>query len=331
MISVNGLLILFKCFIYLLIVVFTSFTCLVVLLKIWLEPKTGICKCKTRLYGKVALITGGNSGIGLETARDLAKRGARVIIACRNAAKSEQAVTDIIATTGNTNVEYRSLNLCKFNSVRDFAEDFNKTVDRLDILVNNAGCACLPDRTSDDGIDLVMQTNHLGPFLLTNLLMDKLISSKPSRIVIVSSYLHNFGRLDLEDIAGINTKGDFLKYANSKLCNVLWMKALAKRLPKGVIVNALHPGLVKTDIFKRLPSYVRKIINILTDLMFKNSKEGAQTTIHLCVCEELTGFTGGYYKDCKLHPYHKICDDADFVNMFWDKCLLLTSRRERDL
>ncbi|CAG5055304.1 unnamed protein product [Parnassius apollo] len=117
--------------------------CLVVWLKICLEPKTGICRCKTRLDGKVALVTGGNSGIGLETARDLAKRGARVIIASRNAAKSEQAVTDIIATTGNKNVEYRCLNLCKFSSVRDFADDFNKTVDRLDILVNNAGCADL--------------------------------------------------------------------------------------------------------------------------------------------------------------------------------------------
>ncbi|CAG5055306.1 unnamed protein product [Parnassius apollo] len=307
--------------------------CIVVLLKICLEPKTGICRCKTRLDGKVALVTGGNSGIGLETARDLAKRGARVIIASRNAAKSEQAVSDIIATTGNTNVEYRSLNLCKFSSVRDFADDFNKTVNRLDILVNNAGCANMPLRASDDGIDLVMQTNHLGPFLLTNLLMDKIISSKPSRIVIVSSYFHNFGRLDLDDIAGINTTfnilllGHFIKYANSKLCNVLWMKALAKRLPSGVTVNALHPGLITTDIFNWLPSYVKKIMNIITDLLFKNAKEGAQTTIHLCVCEERTDFTGGYYKDCKLHPYHKICDDADFVDMFWDKCILLTSRK----
>ncbi|CAG5055302.1 unnamed protein product [Parnassius apollo] len=307
---------------------------LLVLLKIWLEPKTGICRCETRLDGKVALVTGGNSGIGLETARDLAKRGARVIIASRNTAKSEQAVTDIIATTGNKNVEYRSLNLCKFSSVINFADDFNKTVNRLDILVNNAGCVWMPHRTSDDGIDLVMQTNHLGPFLLTNLLMDKLISSKPSRIVIVSSYLHNFGRLDLDDIAGINTAfnrrllGNYLKYANSKLSNVLWMKALAKRLPNGVTVNALHPGVVTTDIYEWIPSYVRKILNILMDLIFKNAKEGAQTTIHLCVCEELTGFTGGYYKDCKLHPYHKICDDVDFVDMFWDKCILLTSRKQ---
>ncbi|KPJ00807.1 Protein tyrosine phosphatase domain-containing protein 1 [Papilio xuthus] len=258
------------------------------------EPKSGVCRCKTKLHGKTALVTGGNSGIGLETARDLAGRGARVIIACRNEEKSKQAIADIIETTGNNNVEYRHLNLCKFSSIREFADNFNKTVDRLDLLVNNAGCAGLPLKISDDGLDLVLQTNHFGPFLLTNLLMDKLIASMPSRIIIVSSFLHNFGRLDINDLGDVNTKGYyFTKYANSKLCNLLWMKALVKRLPSGVTVNSLHPGFVWTNIFKRLHPLAEKLVYILTTLMFKDSKEGAQTSIHLCVCPELSlGRTG---------------------------------------
>ncbi|XP_014363990.2 retinol dehydrogenase 11-like [Papilio machaon] len=324
MISIHALIIFFKFIAYL----FTLTVFLIVTLKLWLEPKAGVCRCKTKLHGKTALVTGGNSGIGLETARDLAGRGARVIIACRNEEKSKQAVADIIATTGNNNVEYRHLNLCKFSSVREFADDFNKTEDRLDFLVNNAGCAGLPLKISDDGFDLVLQTNHFGPFLLTNLLMDKLIASKPSRIVIVSSFLHNFGRLDINDLGEVNMKGRYFnKYSNSKLCNLLWTKALAKRLPNEVTVNALHPGFVRTDIFKRLHPFVQKFIRFITTLMFKDSKEGAQTSIHLCVCPELSEISGEYFKDCKIHSYHKLCKDDVFVDKFWEKCVSLTAKK----
>ncbi|XP_013175330.1 PREDICTED: retinol dehydrogenase 11-like [Papilio xuthus] len=324
MITIQALIVIFKLIAYL----FISFVFLIITLKMWLEPKSGVCRCKTKLHGKTALVTGGNSGIGLETARDLAGRGARVIIACRNEEKSKQAIADIIETTGNNNVEYRHLNLCKFSSIREFADNFNKTVDRLDFLVNNAGCAGLPLKISDDGLDLVLQTNHFGPFLLTNLLMDKLIASMPSRIIIVSSFLHNFGRLDINDLGDVNTKGYyFTKYANSKLCNLLWMKALVKRLPSGVTVNSLHPGFVWTNIFKRLHTLAEKLVYILTTLMFKDSKEGAQTSIHLCVCPELSEVSGEYFKDCKMHSYHKLCKDDVFVDKFWEKCISLTAKK----
>ncbi|KOB71288.1 Retinol dehydrogenase 11, partial [Operophtera brumata] len=258
----------------------------------------GRCKSSAKLHGKVALITGGNSGIGLETARDLARRGATVIVASRDEEKSSKAVSDIIKTTGNKNVEHKFLDLAKFSSVRKFAEDFEKSFDRLDILVNNAGCAGLKHRITEDGINIVMQINYFGPFLLTNLLKKKLIASKPSRIVVVSSKAHQYAKFDIEDIKGLNEIHYFANYSNSKLCNVLWAKALSNDLPDGVTANALHPGVVKTDIFNRIPPLLRKVVLFLIGAIFKSAEEGAQTSIQLAVAEELENKTGGYYSEC---------------------------------
>ncbi|XP_045505481.1 retinol dehydrogenase 11-like [Colias croceus] len=148
------------------------------------EPTNVLCKCTARLDGKLVIVTGGNSGIGFQTAKDLANRGAKVIIADVN--NSDASVKNIIEATGNEKVEYRHLDLADFKSVRTFAEDINKTVDRLDILVNNAGILTENNYITKDGAAITMQVNYLGPFLLTSLLMDKLTSTK-SRIVIVAS------------------------------------------------------------------------------------------------------------------------------------------------
>ncbi|CAK1543592.1 unnamed protein product [Leptosia nina] len=147
--------------------------------RIYFQPIKEVCNCETKLHGKVALVTGGNSGIGKETARDLARRGARVIIASRDNKKSEAAVNDIIYTTGNANVLYRHLDLAKVESIRQFAEDF-KDEDRLDILVNNSGVGGLKNKCNERNIDVIMQINYFGPVLLTNLLLDKLKKSAPS-------------------------------------------------------------------------------------------------------------------------------------------------------
>ncbi|XP_072948361.1 uncharacterized protein [Epargyreus clarus] len=265
--------------------------CHAVFARLYIEPINAVCRCKTKLHGKVALVTGGNSGIGLETARDMARRGARVIIACRDAKRSQEAIEDIARTTGNPNVEFRYLDLFKPSSIREFAADFNNTVDRLDILVNNAGCAGPKLRLADNGVDIVMQVNHIGPFLLTNLLLDKLKASKPSRIVIVSSKMHYIGNIDVQDLRGVKTNYHCIRYANSKLCNVLWAKALAKRLPAGITVNSLHPGFVQTDIFKRMGIYTN-FVTMIARLVFKTADKGAQTTIHLCVAPELQNCLG---------------------------------------
>lgn len=314
--------ILFKVIFY----IFLLLVALCVTVRLVVEPVKGVCRCDVDLRGRVALITGGNSGIGLETARALAQRGARVIIASRDAAKSQRAMEDIMNTTGNRNIEYRHLDLSKFNSVREFAREFNRTVDRLDILVNNAGAAGVKQRLSSDGIDLVMQINYLSAFLLTNLLLDKLVASRPSRIVIVTSYGHKLANFDPNDLAGVKSKGYWTKYANSKLCQVLWTKALAQRLPAGVTVNCLHPGIVRTDIMDKLPYRWRKLIHFVIDLGFKTPREGAQTSLHLSVAPELEHATGGYYSDCSLAKESKIARDKDLVERVWNDSVILTNK-----
>lgn len=285
----------------------------------------GKCKNKARLDGKVVLITGGNSGIGLETARDLAKRGAKIVIASRDEKKSKEAVEDIIATTGNDRIEHKHLDLGNFSSVRKFAEEFKKEFDRLDILINNSGTGGLKHKLTEDQIDIVTQINYFGPFLLTNLLLDTVIKSKPSKIIIVSSKAHLYGKVDLEDLRCHVKKPWYTIYANTKLYNVLWAKALSKKVPEGVTVNALHPGLVKTDIFNRFGPVMRKIVLAFIGSVYKSPEEGAQTTIHLAVSEEVEHVTGSYFVDCQLSEESKEARREDFINDLWEKSLLITN------
>ncbi|KAL0849726.1 hypothetical protein ABMA28_011684 [Loxostege sticticalis] len=285
------------------------------------------CKCKTKLDGKVALITGGNTGIGLETARDLARRGATVIIASRNVEKSEAAVKDIIKTTGNTKVHFKRLNLLKFSSIIKFADEFNKEYNNLDILVNNSGTTMFKQSLSEDGVERVIQINYVGPFLLTNLLMNKLIASKPSRIVIVSSKANEFHEIDPDDIAGVKPLDVLTRYSNSKLYDILWAKALAKRLPEGVTANAIHPGIVKTEIFNSLSDRMRKVVLWVISVFFKNAEEGAQTTIHACVAPELELVSGEYFEECRIRLANKVTRDEKLVDYVWENAMKLVNDR----
>lgn len=304
--------------------VFVGVGACIAFVKLFIEGKNAECKCQTRLDGRVALVTGGNKGIGLETARDLARRGARVIIASRDTAKSKQAVEDIIYTTENEAVEYRFLDLSKFSSVIHFAEDINRNIEKLHILVNNAGLVQGPSTPTEDGCNIIMQVNYLSAFLLTLLLLKKLIASKPSRIVIVSSYIHKIHYFNSNDLAGLRTRLNLMKYANSKLCQILWMKALMKRLPDGVTVNAVHPGIVKTDLFNTLSPLLQMVIRPMIIVFFKNVREGAQTTIHLCVAPELENITGQYYANCRpASMSYRVRNDL-LVERVWIESFKLT-------
>ncbi|XP_039747325.1 retinol dehydrogenase 12-like [Pararge aegeria] len=316
------LIVITKCTACILAIIFAFF----LLLRLWVEPFKGRCKCKTKLHGKVALITGGNSGIGFETAKDLAKRGARVIIASRNDEKSAKAVESIKKETGNHNVEYRQLNLEKLNNIREFAKKFNNDFDRLDILVNNAGCGEFGKGNTEHGIDLLMQINYVGPFLLTHLLLDKLIISKPSRIVIVSSYLHAYANIIPEEITVAKPVNFYTRYARTKLCNVLWAKELAKRVPEGIIVNALHPGLVMTNIFDTFNPVIRYLLYFIIYILFKTAEEGAQTIIHLCVSPDSVNWTGGYYQNCKKVQPSKKVENSDLARRLWDESISIINK-----
>ncbi|KAK4875325.1 hypothetical protein RN001_011747 [Aquatica leii] len=271
---------------------------------------------------KTIIITGGNAGIGKEAAMELAKSGARVIMACRNQDTGKTCRDEIIETTGNTNVILKKLDLSSFQSVRDFAEDINKNEDRLDVLIHNAGVWLSKNVNNDDGVDLTMATNQFGPFLLTHLLIDLLKKSAPSRIVIVSSVSHFFGRLGFDQSKRyVPSYFPHLNYFNSKFANVCFANELALRLKdSNITVNSLHPGIIKTDIWNTFPAPISWSVALFSKVFFKTAKEGCETIVYLAVSEDVDGVTGKYFVDCKKSHMSKRTRSNEFNKKFWEIC-----------
>lgn len=289
-------------------------------LKIYVKLTTGICRSKKRMDGKTVIVTGANTGIGKETARDLARRGAKVILACRNLKEGNKACVDIVQSTGNTLVEVQHLDLSSLASVRKFANNIIKKEPRLDVLVNNAGVAGIRNKITADNLQLGMQVNHFGPFLLTCLLVELLKKSAPSRIVMVSSGLHMFARFDTDNLNFEKWFGANQVYSCSKLANILTAHVLARKLKgTGVTVNSLHPGTVLTDIWRRLPGVQKTLFTFIVKHFMKNSVEGAQTSIYLAVSEEVEGVSGRYFVDCKVAHMGKAAKDDDLADKLWEK------------
>lgn len=273
----------------------------------------GACNCKQKLDGKTVIVTGANTGIGRETALDLASRGARVILACRNLTKAEAAAKDIQKKTGNNKVIVKELDLASLKSVTNFAHEINESEERLDILINNAGIMRCPYWTTDDGFEMQFAVNHLGHFLLTNLLLGKLQRSQPSRIITVSSLAHIRGKIRFDDLQSEKEYSPGPAYAQSKLANLLFTRELSKKLDNtDVTVTAVHPGIVKTELGRHLSvnkSYLASISLVpITWLFFKTPHQGAQTTIHCAVADSVE--SGLYYSDCKpKEPAEQAKDD----------------------
>ncbi|TNF90874.1 MAG: SDR family oxidoreductase, partial [Gammaproteobacteria bacterium] len=227
------------------------------------------------MQGKRVLITGGNSGIGKVTAIELAKLGAEVVLACRDSEKTSAALAEIGA---HGKVENLPVDLANLASVRSLAATFLERYDRLDVLINNAGIFPRKLKLTDDGFETQFGVNHLAHFLLTNELLDCLKASAPSRVVTVTSKLHNNGKIDFDSFRGGQKYNPQKAYAQSKLANVLFGVELAERLQgSGVSSNLLHPGGVRTDIMREMPWLVRSIVN----LFFISVEEGAKTSIML--------------------------------------------------
>jgi len=284
----------------------------------------GQCKSSARLEGKVVIVTGASAGIGKETARDLAERGAKVIMACRNVNKAQLVADDIIATTGNEDVKVMQLDTSDLASVRQFAADFRKQEDKLHILVNNAGMAgnATLEHTAD-GLEKTMATNHYGHFLLTNLLGDLLKASAPSRVVCVSAVYYTVcSAYDPQDMNF--SKGEYTGhkgYASSKLCNVLMAGELASRLEgTGVTAYSVHPGYVRTEIFaKSTGGLLLQLLGIFAPLFGKDEKSGAQTTIYCAVDEDALKDNGGYFADCKVTAKTALALDKDLSGKVWEQ------------
>jgi NAD(P)-dependent dehydrogenase (short-subunit alcohol dehydrogenase family) len=267
------------------------------------------------LAGKVYIVTGANTGIGKVTALELARRGARVILASRSADKTQAVIDEIRKATGNADVELLSLDLADLASVRAAAKAFLDRGLPLHGLINNAGLAGLRGRTAD-GFEMTFGTNHLGHFLFTALLLDKLKASAPARIVNVSSVAHRRAQgIDWDAVRKPARRIDGVhEYAVSKLANVLFTKELARRLAgSGVTAYALHPGAVATDVWRHVPWPFRPLIK----MFLKSPEEGARTTLYCATAPELAGESGRYYQDSKETPASPVAEDAALAADLW--------------
>ncbi|CAB3257768.1 unnamed protein product [Arctia plantaginis] len=298
-----------------LLLIIGAIVAIVIIITIYQKLTVGICNTSAHMVGKVVIITGGNSGLGLETAKDLASRGAKVIIACRNVRRATAAKEEIVKASGNTDVHFRQLDLASLRSVRDFCDHINKTEKRVDVLINNAGAGGLGNYKTADGLHIGMQVNYFGPFLLTCLLVPKLKSSAPSRIINVSSVIHKYGELDFQNLNMEKYWSDYLVYANSKLFLNMITLELSKRLEgTSVTVNALHPGVAATNIFRNIPSKIIKgILLAVIGLVFQSPWEAAQTSIYLAVASELDNVSGKYFSDCRQKLPSKISRDPELA------------------
>jgi retinol dehydrogenase-12 len=249
------------------------------------------------LTGRTFLITGANTGIGRETARALAARGARLHLACRSEEAGRRTVEEIAAQTGNREIELLSLDLGDLDSVRRCAGAFLSSGEPLHVLINNAGVAGSRGMTAS-GFERMFGTNHVGPFLLTGLLLDRLRSSAPARIVNVASIAHYNAR-GIDWVAVRRRTRTFTgmrEYSVSKLANILHAQELSRRLEgSGVSTYALHPGTVASDIWRGVPWPLRPLMK----RRMRTPEQGAQTTLYCATSPDVAGETGRYYDDCR--------------------------------
>src|SRR5713101_5847423 len=247
------------------------------------------------MTGKVCLITGGNSGIGKATAQGLAKLNATVVIVSRNKDKGEATLIELRAKSGNRNVDAMTADLSSQDSVRELAHDFKGRYKKLHVLINNAGIF-LPKRIQTvDGLETTFATNHLGHFLLTNLLLDTLKANAPSRIINITSSAHRGTEVDFDDLQAEKKYSGYHAYSQSKLANVLFTYELAKRLDgTGVTVNCLHPGVVRTGFGKDVTGLMTVLVRIGSPFMMSPEKS-ARAVIYLATSPELEGVTGKHF------------------------------------
>jgi NAD(P)-dependent dehydrogenase (short-subunit alcohol dehydrogenase family) len=252
------------------------------------------------MESKVVLITGGTSGIGRAAATALAAMGAEVVVTGRSRERGEAAVEEIRDTSGNERVSLMLADLAVQAEVRGLAEEFRERYDRLDVLVNNAGIIQSKRTETPDGIELTLAVNHLAPFLLTNLLLDLLKKSAPSRIITVSSEARRGAKIDFEDLQSERRYRPFKVYGMTKLANILFTYELAERLEgTGVVANSLHPGGVNTNFGNNNRSFGTLIFRAFKPFM-RTPEQGADTVVYLAVSPEAGKMTGRYLTDRKV-------------------------------
>ena len=274
------------------------------------------------MTGKVCIVTGANQGIGKETATALARMGATVVMTSRDRAKGEAALADVRQRFGSTGVELMLADFGSFASIRQFAADFQSRHQKLDVLVNNAGALITSRGKTADGFETTFGVNHLGYFLLTNLLLDTIKASAPARIVNVSSRAHLRAKMDFDDLNSEGKYSGMAVYSRSKLANVLFTYELARRLQgTGVTANCLHPGVVRTGFGKNNTGLVRAAFNVFQFVgrpWLLSPEKGAATSIYLASSPEVEGVTGKYCGACRETPSSPASYDEASQKRLWE-------------
>lgn len=281
------------------------------------------------IQGQRVVITGASSGIGLVTARELAKAGAHVVLACRSEAKTQPILEDLQRQFGPNAASYLPLDLSSFTSVRRATQRLLSDGTPIKLLVNNAGVASQRGLT-EDGFEMTFGTNHLGHFLFTLPLLPLLKEAGDARVVTVASRAHRDARrIDFDVLRDSTpTYTGLREYAVSKLANVLFASELAKRVaPHGIASVSLHPGVVATDVWRRIPEPFAK----LSKLVMISEEDGAQTTLHCCFSDEVRTANGAYFNKSRVETPSKLARDPALAQKLWERSERWTDLRWSDI
>lgn len=274
------------------------------------------------------MVTGATAGIGLVTARELARKGAVVVVVGRDAAKGERVVRDIRSDTGNEWVSFQRADLSVQSDIRRLARNFVEEHPRLDVLVNNAGAIFNRRQTSADGIEMTFALNHLNYFLLTNLLLDRLTAAPAGRIVNVSSGAHRGAEIDFDDLQCERSYSGWRAYQRSKLANLLFTLELARRLDgSAVTANALHPGFVASRFGLNNGLLFRFGIRIAFMTSAIPVDEGAKTSVYLASSPEVADVSGRYFVKCRPEEPSPAAQDPDAARRLWEVSERMTAPR----
>ena len=281
----------------------------------------------TDLTGKVCIVTGSTSGIGLVTARELARMKATVIMVSLDPEECSRVGEEIRQATGNTQVYPFAADLSSQNEIKRVTAEIKNRIQRLDVLINNAGAVFMNRRLSVDGIEMTLALNHLSYFLFTHLLLDLLAASAPARVVNVTSAIHNQARLNFDDLQSSRGYTGLEAYAQSKLANLLFSSELARRLEgSGVTVNAVHPGYVATNLGRNNAGFLKPLLSFLK-IGGLTPEEGARPVLYLAASPELEKITGGYFDKDNLSSSLAVYDQQA-AEQLWQVSLELTHLNE---
>jgi NAD(P)-dependent dehydrogenase (short-subunit alcohol dehydrogenase family) len=277
-----------------------------------------MAKADQVMNGRTCLITGATSGIGRATAIELARRGATLVLVARDRGRGEDTVREIRERTDTRDVTLLLADLASQQSIRELAREFLATNRPLHVLLNNAGVVNLHRTLTVDGIETVFAVNHLGYFLLTNLLLDRLKQSAPARIVNVASEVHKIGALDFDDLQNARRFRSMRVYGQSKFANILFTYELARRLAgTNVTVNCLHPGAVATGLGKNNGAWAQVLVRIL-GTFFRTPEQGAATSIYLASSSAVASVSGKYFMNSKERRSSKASYDEAAARRLWD-------------